>query len=62
MDLALNNLQWLICHKIQPKQYLSNPSNLYSYMVFEYFKRFSDMLITKSAGAVEYTDCNSAKE
>ena len=20
MDLALNNLQWLICHKTQPKQ------------------------------------------
>ena len=25
VDLALNNLQWLICHKIQPNQAKPNP-------------------------------------
>ena len=29
-DLALNNLQWLICHKTQPNQTISNVSKLIS--------------------------------
>ena len=27
MDWALNNLQWLICHKTQPTNQLKAPSN-----------------------------------
>ena len=27
MDLALNNLQWLICHKTQPNQPTNQPTN-----------------------------------
>ena len=28
-DLALNNLQWLICYKIKPNQTKSNIFNIY---------------------------------
>ncbi len=30
-DLALNNLQWLICHKTQPNPTQSYISNIYMY-------------------------------
>ena len=46
MDLALNNLQRLICHKTnQPTNHLS-PHSLF---------------LAQSAGVVEYTNCFSAE-
>ena len=51
MDLALNNLQWLICHKTKPNQ--TKPSLILLP---------GPLYIAQSAGAVEYIDCTSAEE
>ena len=32
MDLTLNNLQWLICHKIKPNQTKPNQSKTVTYI------------------------------
>ena len=35
-DLALNNLQWLICHKTQPNQTESTPVFLFLFYLYIY--------------------------
>ena len=40
MDLALNNLQWLICHKTKRNQTNNNPSYLELH-VTSWFKQFT---------------------
>ena len=64
MDLALNNLQRLICHKTQQTNQLKdNNFREKSYrLVEESFGISKDSKIdTLSAGAVEYSDCTSAE-
>ena len=34
-DLALNNLQWLICHKTKPNQTKQSELNFLSFKLFE---------------------------
>ena len=49
IDLALNNLQWLICHKTQPNPTKPTPNNLsyevhlfYIYQVIASVKAYPD--------------------
>ena len=41
-DLALNNLQWLICHKTQPYYY--NKENKHKMQSFITFKEIADII------------------
>ena len=45
MDLALNNLQWLICHKTKPNQ-----TNIYINMVFEEFSEVTICVVVIVVG------------
>ena len=67
MDWAVNNLQWLICHKIRPIQYniyritVDNiNSKLFYYVLFLTNTLGKDInpliLHVHTAGAVEYTE------
>ena len=55
MDLALNNLQRLICHKTKLKP---KPKTVFCYLSY---LGATDIYIAQSAEAVEYTDCTSAE-
>ena len=46
MDLALNNLQWLICHKNKPNQSLS---------FLKYLINFDGILIKKKANTPTFS-------
>ena len=74
MDLALNNLQRLICHKTKQTNIVCTHTLFYhiqrvaegldKYRVQEkYFPCFklSTLWIAQSAGAAEFTDCFSAE-
>ena len=62
-DLALNNLQWLICHKTHPNQII--------YLIYMYkedlaLNNLQWLICHKTqpnqlAGTVEYTDCISTE-
>ena len=57
-DLALNNLQGLICHKTQPNQIIY----ICTYFLYIYMHMHAHIFsFAQSAGAVEYTDCFSAE-
>ncbi len=70
-DLAVNNPQWMICHKTKPNQ--TKPNHIYLIYMDEKDLALNDQqwwyaiksnqtnLFAQSAGAVEYTDCFSAE-
>ena len=48
-DLALNNLQWLVCHKTKPNQTKPNQITYYIYIYIErYIEREREDLALKN--------------
>ena len=75
--LALNNLQWLICHKTKAnktctKDFSKVLGHIWTYTLYVYlcisllffysFYQYSgNKIFAQSAGALEYTDCFSTE-
>ena len=61
MDLALNNLQRLICHKTQQTKPNLPTICLQIKYVYLYKNKVIQKCFAQLVGAVEYTDCFSAE-
>ena len=62
MDLALNNLQRLICHKTQQTNHLNVWKQTTDVKLLRLHNNtWNHFIVAQSAGAVEYTDSISAE-